>query len=103
MKTARLLFLGFLFFASFVVFISLGQNHVQEVQAATASHVVISEVQIATSSASGDFIELYNPTSSSVNLNGFKLVERTSTGATDTPIISFSSGDTISAHGFLLW
>jgi Lamin Tail Domain len=103
MKSVRSLFFVVLFVVSLLVFFSLLQFHVQDVQAATASHVVISEVQIATSSASGDFIELYNPTSSVVNLNGFKLVERTSSGSTDTAIVSFGSGDTIASHGFLLW
>jgi hypothetical protein len=70
---------------------------------AVAGNVVISEIQIATTSAVGDFVELYNPTSGQVDLNGFKLVKRTSSGSTDTQLVSFGSGDKIEAHGFILW
>lgn len=69
-----------------------------------ANHIVISEVQIATgSSTTDDFIELYNPTASAINLNGFRLVMRTSGGSVDTNVVIFNSIDSIAAHGFLLW
>lgn len=69
-----------------------------------AAHIVISEVQIATPGATtSDFVELYNPTSNPVNLDGFDLVKRTKTGSSDTTLKSFSSSDTIPAHGFYLW
>ena len=69
----------------------------------TADHVVISEVQIAGSNADDDFIELYNPTNSAINLAGSRLVKRTSSGATDTDIKVFGSSDSIPAHGYYLW
>lgn len=69
-----------------------------------ADHIVISEIQIATSGAStSDFIELYNPTQNSISLNGMRLVKRTNGGTLDTQIIAFDSGDSIPAHGFFLW
>ena len=69
-----------------------------------ADHIVISEVQIATSGATtSDFVEFYNPTSSAVNLDPFRLVKRTSSGVTDDNITSFTSLDIIPAHGFYLW
>ncbi|MBI2028039.1 MAG: signal peptidase I [Candidatus Levybacteria bacterium] len=69
-----------------------------------ADHIVISEVQIATSGATtSDFVELYNPTSSSINLSGFHLVKRTSTGTSSANLKAFSSSDIIPAHGFYLW
>lgn len=72
--------------------------------AATAAHVVISEIQFAgVASSSGDFVELYNPTSNSVNLGTFSLVKRTSTGSTDSSIVAFTNSDIIPAHGFFLW
>lgn len=72
-------------------------------KAATATHLVISEVQIAGADPDDEFIELYNPTSSDIDLGTFRLVKRTSSGSTDTGIVSFNSGDTIPAHGYYLW
>lgn len=69
-----------------------------------ADHIVISEVQTATSGAStSDFIELYNPTSSVVSLNGHRLVKRTNGGTIDTQIKAFGASDNIPAHGFYVW
>lgn len=73
-----------------------------------ANHVVISEVQIdgGTGQAnSNDFIELYNPTSSEVNLgtNNYRLVKRTGSSTTDTNIVIFGSTHIIPAHSFFLW
>lgn len=70
---------------------------------AVAGHLVISEVQIEGESSSDDFIEIYNPTESDVDLSSLRLVKRTSTGATNDSIVAFESGDTIAAHGFYLW
>lgn len=68
-----------------------------------ASHVVISEVQIAGSGATEDFVELYNPTSTQVDLSDYRLVKRTSTGSSDGSIVAFQSGDVIEPYGFFLW
>lgn len=69
-----------------------------------ATHIVISEVQTATPGAStSDFVELYNPTSSDINLNNFTLVKRTKTGVSDSNLKSFTSSNVIHAHGFYLW
>ncbi|MBP7832473.1 MAG: lamin tail domain-containing protein, partial [Candidatus Levybacteria bacterium] len=73
--------------------------------AAPATHIVISEIQIAdaSSSNSADFIELYNPTDSDVNLGDMRLSKRTSTGTTDSNILAFTQDHVIPAHGFFLW
>ena len=84
---------GFAFFA-----------HNQKVSAAT-SHLVISEVQIAgvgTGNGNQDFVEIYNPTSSSILLNGMRLGKKTS-GTTSATIVAFASGKSVPAHGFFLW
>lgn len=70
---------------------------------AAVSHIVISEVQVAGSAANDDFIELYNPTSSPINLNGYQLVKRTSSGGSDVSIKVLPATQSIPAYGFYLW
>ncbi|MEK7580934.1 MAG: signal peptidase I [Patescibacteria group bacterium] len=69
-----------------------------------ANHLLISEVQITggPEHTTEDFIELYNPTSSNISLNGFKLVNRTTASLTDNSIRVFTT-QTIPAHGYFLW
>lgn len=86
-----------------VLLISLFFLHFKNVSAETATHVLISEVQVHGEDTDDDFIELYNPTSSSINLKGMRLVKRTSTGTADSSIISITSDTFIPAHGFFLW
>jgi len=64
------------------------------------SHVVISEVQIN----SDEFVELYNPTSNSVNMTGWYWSYFPSTRAENNPYRNkqFPSGATIPSHGFYL-
>lgn len=85
-----------------ITLILVSVSHSFDIKAA-AGHVVISQVQIAGTTSSDDFIELYNPTSSAVDLTGFRLVKRTSGGTTDSSIKAFDSGTTISSHGYYLW
>ena len=68
------------------------------------THLVISEVQIAGSGGvNEDFIEIHNPTSSSIDLNGHRLVKRTASGTTDSSIKSWSTETIIPAGGYYLW
>ncbi len=74
------------------------------IYADTANHVVISEIQVSSSENSNhDFIELYNPTSDEIDLSDMRLVKRTSSGTTDSNIVSFVSGDVIAPHSYYLW
>lgn len=76
-----------------------------------ANHIVISEVQTTGGRGGGsanltdkDFIEIYNPTSDPINLNGYRLVKRTGSAIpNDTNIYTFSISDIIPAHGYYLW
>lgn len=70
-----------------------------------ASHLIINEIQITggAGKTSRDFIELYNPTSSKINLKGYRLVKRTKTGTTDTSIKSWTSDAYIQSKGYYLW
>jgi len=72
--------------------------------AASADHVVISEVQTSgTIATTDDFIELYNPTTSASNLKGFRLARRSQTSVTDTTIKSWTTDTFIPPGGFYLW
>lgn len=70
-------------------------------ESATAGHVVISEVQTAGVTVGDEFVELYNPTSSSVDLSGWRLRRETSTGGDGGNLVASLSGN-IPAHGFFL-
>lgn len=70
-----------------------------------ANHIVISEVQIdgGPTNTTHDFIELYNPTNSPLDLNGHRLIKRPGNSPNDTTIKSWTSSTIIQAHGFYLW
>ena len=57
-------------------------------------HVVVSEVMTGGASASDEFIELYNPTSAALPLDGLEVVYVTSTGATVTRKAAWAVGAT---------
>jgi len=70
-----------------------------------ANHIVISEVQITggPTHTTEDFIELYNPTSSAINLSGFRLVNRVTASSSDNSIRVFTASNVIPTHGYFLW
>jgi|GEM_PF-641582 len=74
-------------------------------EASHGTHLVISEIQ--TTGGAGltknDFVELYNPTGTAIDLNGIRLVKRTATGTTDTTLKSWTETTPIPAHGYYLW
>ncbi|MBI3274056.1 MAG: lamin tail domain-containing protein [Candidatus Colwellbacteria bacterium] len=82
-------------------------NQQQTVASGTSSpsKILISEIQITggTGKTENDFIELYNPNSTQVNLNGYRLVKRTKTGISDTSIKSWTTDVYIPANGYYLW
>lgn len=68
-----------------------------------ANHVVISEVQIAgdgEASSDDEFVELYNPTSSPVVMDGWKLTRKNSSGTEANLVLSLNG--TVPAHGYFL-
>ncbi len=69
------------------------------------NHLIISAVQITggTNHTQEDFVEFYNPTNSSIDLKGFRLVKRTAAGTTDTSIVSWTASTIVPAHHFWLW
>jgi len=65
-------------------------------------HIVISEVMTGKTGATKDeFIELYNPTDSSISLKGWRLSRKTKSGAEYNLLTSFPE-KSIPAHGFFL-
>lgn len=71
----------------------------------TPAKILINEIQITGGPGltTNDFIEVYNPNSEPVNLNGYRLVKRTATGTSDSHIKSWTTDIFIAAHGFYLW
>jgi len=70
-----------------------------------ANHIVISEIQINGDNANQDFVELYNPTNTNVNLNGWQIRRKTSGsgGSSEASLVSIGVGKSIPAYGFFLW
>ena len=58
----------------------------------TAGHLVISEVMTGGASASDEFIEFYNPTATTLPLEGLEIVYVTASGATVTRKASWGTG-----------
>ncbi len=68
----------------------------------SAKHVLISEVQTKGSIASQDFIEFYNPSSTQIDMSGWKIRKRISSG-TESSLMVIPSNTFIEGHGYLLW
>ncbi len=78
-------------------------KQIPNVFAATTNHVVISEIQAGLSGTpTNEFIEFYNPTSSDINLAGWKLVRKTAMSTTEIDVVNPFTTTMIKAHGFLL-
>ncbi len=94
---------AFLSFSAILITAIFLRTETKNVSAALVSHIVISEVQVAGALTGNDFIELYNPTSSDVSLEGLRLAKRSSTGTTSASIVAFASDEVVPAHGYYLW
>lgn len=73
------------------------------VSAAPATHLVISEIQTTggTGYTTDEFVELYNPTESDMNLSGWKLAKKTASGK--EYVLADNFGDkVIKSHSFFL-
>jgi hypothetical protein len=103
MKKARLPIALFVCLTTLVLFFHFSHKSETNVFAATASHIVISEIQLSgktTGTGLDEFVELYNPTDEVVNLIGWKLKKISSTGS-ESNLVSSISG-IINPHSFFL-
>jgi competence ComEA-like helix-hairpin-helix protein len=66
------------------------------------AELLIVEVQIRGEKSDNDFIKIYNTGSNNVDVSGYKLRKRTSSGG-ESSIKVFSSGSVISGNGYFLW
>ncbi|HEX8951551.1 MAG TPA: lamin tail domain-containing protein [Polyangia bacterium] len=73
---------------------------VPPVTCAAGKHVVVNEVKTGGSLAGDEFIELFNPCASTIDLAGSTLVYRSATGTADVLIISLTK--TVAAGGYYL-
>lgn len=69
--------------------------------AAEITHAVISQLQVAGTSATDEWVELYNPTSNAIDLSPYSLQYKSATGSTFQKK-NFSNDATIAAHGYYL-
>jgi hypothetical protein len=74
-------------------------------RAETASHLIINEIQTAGASSNDEFVELFNPSESSIVLDGYRLSKKTKSGSESTLLSSATSTKflgIIPAHGYFL-
>lgn len=72
-----------------------------QVLSASANHVVISEIQIAGTTPTDEFIELYNPTDQDIDMAGWKLARKTAAGTEPLDLVASLSG-IIPSKGYFL-
>lgn len=83
-----------------ITFITLYQA--SKVSSANVEHLVISEIKVRSIlSANDEFIELYNPSLSTIDLTSWRLTKKPQDGSPETNLIASMSG-TIPTHGFFL-
>lgn len=71
-------------------------------KSALTENLLIVEVQIAGEKADNDFIKIYNPSNYDLDITGYKLRKKSSTG-NQSSIRVFPPGSKILARGYFLW
>jgi hypothetical protein len=66
------------------------------------NHLLIAAVQIAGVESGNDFVKIYNPTSVAVDVSGWKLRKKSSTG-TDASLREFPTGSSVAAGAYFVW
>lgn len=66
------------------------------------SHLLIVEIQIQGEENSNDFVKIYNPTENTINIEGFQLKKKSSTGK-EYSLRVFPKGSEIKAKNYFVW
>lgn len=66
------------------------------------SHLVIAAVQIAGASSTNDFVKIYNPANNTIDIGGWKLRKKSSTGA-DYSLREIPAGSLVPIGGYFAW
>jgi hypothetical protein len=85
------------FLIGFIVFILVAP----QITRAQTNHIVINEIQVAGNTAKDEFIELYNPTGSEVNLTDWRFSKKTKSGNEYNLLTTFPD-IAIPANGYLI-
>ncbi len=78
------------------------ENSPVQESTSTLLDVIITEIQIEGEESSHDFIELYNPNTTTVDISGFQLKKKSSSGK-DYSVRLFPEGSIIGARDYFLW
>jgi hypothetical protein len=68
----------------------------------SAGHIIIATVQISSTASTNDFVTLRNPTAQSIDVSGWKLRKKSSSG-TDASLRIFPAGTMMAAGGKFTW
>lgn len=86
-----------------LIFVYGAGSHISAAQTALPStSVVISQFQTAGGAAGDEFIEIHNVSTNSVDLNGHRLVYRSTAGTNDVGVVIWSTSTIIPAGGYYL-
>ena len=78
------------------------QNSPPSPVSSAPNHLLIAAVQIAGAESGNDFVKIYNPTSVAVDVSGWKLRKKSSTG-TDASLREFPVGSSVAAGAYFVW
>lgn len=105
MQKAKLSWL-FIFNVLLAIILTISLAKPSIVQSALATNVVISEVQLGvTGLSTNEFIEIYNPTGSSIDISSWKITKKTAAADPVTGqvlLATVPASTTIASHGYYL-